>query len=63
MVNGLVVFEGILIVLRDNFENVYVFLNFVRFGFIGNVIIDGLMVDVNVKIIDIEGNLVFEIIS
>lgn len=62
-VNGLVAFEGTSTAPRDNLENVYAFPNPVRPGFTGNVTIDGLTADANVKITDIEGNLVFETTS
>ena len=42
------------------FGDVYVFPNPVRPGFDGNITITGLATDVNVKITDISGNLVFE---
>tara|TARA_R110002072_G_scaffold22615_1_gene79250 strand:- start:69709 stop:72018 length:2310 start_codon:yes stop_codon:yes gene_type:complete len=59
-VNGLVAYKGTATAPRDNLENVYAFPNPVRPGFTGNVTIDGLTADANVKITDIEGNLVFE---
>ena len=62
-INGLVAFEGTATAPRDNLENVYAFPNPVRPGFQGNVTIDGLTADANVKITDIEGNLVFETTS
>ncbi len=62
-VNGLVAFEGTSTAPRDNLENVYAFPNPVRPGFTGNVTIDGLTANANVKITDIEGNLVFETTS
>lgn len=58
--NGLVAYNGTATAPRDNLENVYAFPNPVRPGFEGNVTIDGLTADANVKITDIEGNLVFE---
>jgi len=61
--NGLVAYEGTATTPRDNLENVYAFPNPVRPGFTGNVTIDGLTADANVKITDIEGNLVFETTS
>jgi hypothetical protein len=45
---------------RENLDNVYSFPNPVRPGFEGNVTIDGLTARANVKITDLEGNLVFE---
>ena len=62
-VNGLVAFEGTSTAPRDNLENVYAFPNPVRPNFTGNVTIDGLTADANVKITDILGNLVFETTS
>lgn len=59
-VNGLVAFNGSATAPRDNLENVYAYPNPVRPGFSGNVTIDGLTANANVKITDIEGNLVFE---
>ena len=58
--NGLVAYNGTATAPRENLENVYAFPNPVRPGFEGNVTIDGLTADANVKITDIEGNLVFE---
>lgn len=62
-VNGLVAYEGTATAPRDDLENVYAFPNPVRPGFTGNVTIDGLTENANVKITDIEGNLVFETTS
>jgi streptogramin lyase len=62
-VNGLVAFDGSSTAPRDDLENVYAFPNPVRPGFSGNVTIDGLTDNANVKITDIEGNLVFETTS
>ncbi|MEM7085664.1 MAG: two-component regulator propeller domain-containing protein [Bacteroidota bacterium] len=62
-INGLVAFDGTSTAPRDNLENVYAFPNPVRPGFAGNVTIDGLTANANVKITDIEGNLVFETTS
>jgi len=61
--NGLVAYEGTSTAPRDNLENVYAYPNPVRPGFEGNVTIDGLTARANVKITDIEGNLVFETTS
>jgi len=58
--NGLVAFNGSATAPRDDLENVYAYPNPVRPGFVGNVTIDGLTASANVKITDIEGNLVFE---
>ncbi len=62
-VNGLVAFNGSSTAPRDNLDNVYAFPNPVRPGFTGNVTIDGLTANANVKITDISGNLVFETTS
>lgn len=59
-VNGLVAFNGSATAPRDDLESVYAYPNPVRPGFEGNVTIDGLTASANVKITDIEGNLVFE---
>ncbi|NND88797.1 MAG: ABC transporter substrate-binding protein, partial [Flavobacteriaceae bacterium] len=59
-INGLVAFKGTSTAPQDDLENVYAFPNPVRPGFEGNVIIDGLTANANVKITDIEGNLVYE---
>jgi ligand-binding sensor domain-containing protein len=59
-VNGLVAFNGSSTAPRENLENVYSYPNPVRPGFEGNVTIDGLTARANVKITDLEGNLVFE---
>ncbi|KOS06986.1 hypothetical protein AM493_13810 [Flavobacterium akiainvivens] len=60
---GLVSFKGTSTAPSDNLNNVYVYPNPVRPGFEGDVKISGLMDDVNVKITDIEGNLVYETTS
>ncbi len=62
-VNGLVAFNGTSTAPRDNLDNVYAFPNPVRPGFTGDVTIDGLTANANVKITDISGNLVFETTS
>ncbi len=62
-INGLVAFDGSSTAPRDNLEDVFAFPNPVRPGFAGNVTIDGLTANANVKITDIEGNLVFETTS
>ena len=59
-VNGLVAFNGTATAPRDNLDDVYAYPNPVRPEFSGNVTIDGLTADANVKITDIEGNLVYE---
>ncbi len=57
---GLVAYKGTATAPSDNLENVHAFPNPVRPGFNGNVTIDGLTAQANVKITDITGNLVFE---
>ena len=57
---GLVSYLGSSTKGDDNLENVYVYPNPVRPGYTGTVKISGLMDKVNLKITDIEGNLVFE---
>ncbi len=59
-INGLVAYNGTATAPRDNLEDVYAYPNPVRPGFSGNVTIDGLTADANVKITDIGGNLVYE---
>lgn len=61
--NGLVSYNGTSTAPRDNLEGVYAYPNPVRPSFTGNVTIDGLTARANVKITDIEGNLVFEEVS
>lgn len=60
---GLVSYNGTATKGRENFDNVIVYPNPVRPQFEGNVVITGLMDKANVKITDIEGNLVHESIS
>ena len=60
---GMVSFKGTAIKAADNLENVVVFPNPVRPEFDGNLTITGLTNKANIKITDIEGNLVFEAIS
>ena len=60
---GLVSFKGTATKANDDLNNVYVFPNPVRPGFSGEVNISGLIDKANVKITDIEGNLVFETTS
>lgn len=61
--SGMVSFKGTATSGAENFENVIVFPNPVRPEFNGNVAVSGLMNKSNVKITDIEGNLVHEGIS
>ncbi|MFL9845444.1 type IX secretion system anionic LPS delivery protein PorZ [Flavobacterium rhizosphaerae] len=60
---GLISYKGTSTAPEGDLQNVYVYPNPVRPGFEGEVKISGLMDDVNVKITDIEGNLVFETTS
>ena len=60
---GLVSFKGTSTGAADNLNNVYVYPNPVRPEFVGTVKIAGLIDDANVKITDIEGNLVYETTS
>ena len=60
---GLVAFKGTSTKASDDLSNVYVFPNPVRPGFDGDVNISGLTDNANVKITDIEGNLVYEATS
>lgn len=61
--SGLVSYNGIPTKGLENFENVTVYPNPVRPEYNGNVVITGLMDKANVKITDIEGNLVYETTS
>ncbi len=60
---GLLEFKGTATGPEQNLENVVAFPNPVKPGFNGNVTIRGLTSKANVKITDIEGNLVYEQIS
>ncbi|MGV3460810.1 MAG: two-component regulator propeller domain-containing protein [Flavobacterium sp.] len=60
---GMVSFKGTSTKAADNLDKVYVFPNPVRPGFEGDVNISGLIDKANVKITDIEGNLVHETTS
>lgn len=62
-VNGIVSFKGTAIKASDNLNNVFVYPNPVRPEFTGAVKIAGLLDKADVKITDIEGNLVHEVIS
>ncbi|WP_121665938.1 type IX secretion system anionic LPS delivery protein PorZ [Mesonia aquimarina] len=57
---GLLAFRGTATATADNLENVRAYPNPVRPQYNGLVTIDGLMENANVKITDIEGNLVYE---
>lgn len=60
---GLLAYKGTATAPREDLSNLYAFPNPVRPGFDGNVTIDGLTAQANVKITDIAGNLVFETVS
>lgn len=60
---GLVSFKGTATDPKDNLNNVVVYPNPVRPEFVGTVKITGLIDNANIKIADIEGNLVYETIS
>ena len=60
---GMVSYQGTSTKAEDNLNNVYVFPNPVRPEYNGDVNISGLVDNANVKITDIEGNLVFETTS
>lgn len=60
---GMVSFKGISTDGSDDLKNVKVYPNPVRPGFAGTVKITGLLDNANVKITDISGNLVHEVIS
>lgn len=60
---GLVSFKGTSTAPSDDLSNVYVYPNPVRPGFEGDVKISGLVDSANIKITDIEGNLVYETTS
>lgn len=60
---GMVSFKGIATDAAENLNNVYVYPNPVRPEYSGTVKVSGLIDKANVKIADIEGNLVYEVIS
>lgn len=60
---GLISFKGVATKASEDLNNVYVYPNPVRPEFEGTVKIAGLLDKANVKITDIEGNLVYETIS
>jgi hypothetical protein len=60
---GMVSYAGTSTAAEDDLSQVYVFPNPVRPGFQGDVNISGLIDDANIKITDIEGNLVYETTS
>ncbi|MGX7667326.1 type IX secretion system anionic LPS delivery protein PorZ [Flavobacterium pedocola] len=60
---GMVSFKGVSTKPADDLSHVFVYPNPVRPGYEGTVKISGLIDDANVKITDIEGNLVYETTS
>ena len=60
---GMVSFKGIATDANDNLNNVYVYPNPVRPTYSGTVKVAGLLDKANIKITDIEGNLVYETTS
>lgn len=60
---GIVVYKGISTDGSDDLQNIKVYPNPVRPGFTGTVKITGLLNKANVKITDISGNLVHEVVS
>jgi hypothetical protein len=60
---GMISFKGVATAASDSLNNVYVYPNPVRPEFNGTVKIAGLLNRANVKITDIEGNLVHEAVS
>lgn len=60
---GLVSFRGTATEGASNLENAFIYPNPVRPNYIGTVKVSGLMDQVNVKITDVEGNLVYETTS
>jgi hypothetical protein len=60
---GMISFKGTATQANENLSNVYVYPNPVRPGYAGTVKIAGLLDKANIKITDIEGNLVYETIS
>lgn len=57
---GLISYRGTATMGSDEFKDVYVYPNPVREDFEGDITIRGLVSDVNVKITDISGNIVYE---
>ena len=57
---GIISYKGNSTTGEDDFENVFVYPNPVRPNYYGNIAITGLVSDVNVKITDVTGNIVFE---
>lgn len=57
---GLISYKSTAIDGKDNYGNVYVYPNPVREDYQGEIVVTGLVENVNVKITDINGNIVFE---
>jgi ligand-binding sensor domain-containing protein len=57
---GLISYKSTAIDGKDNFGDVYVYPNPVREDYQGEIVVTGLVENVNVKITDINGNIVFE---
>lgn len=60
---GLISYKGTAIEGKEFFDDVYVYPNPVREDYTGEIVITGLLADVNVKITDISGNIVYETTS
>ena len=60
---GMISFKGVATEATENLNNVYVYPNPVRPSYSGTVKVAGLLDKANIKITDIEGNLVYETIS
>lgn len=60
---GMISFKGVSTEANENLNNVYVYPNPVRPAYAGTVKITGLIDKANIKVTDIEGNLVYEKIS
>jgi len=56
---GMVSYRGTATKGNDNFENLYVYPNPVRENYRGDIIVNGLMQDAQIRITDIAGNLVY----
>ncbi|MEO7977562.1 T9SS type A sorting domain-containing protein [Flavobacterium sp.] len=60
---GMISFKGVATEATENLNNVYVYPNPVRPSYSGTIKVAGLLDKANIKITDIEGNLVYETIS
>jgi hypothetical protein len=61
--HGLISYKGMAIEGKEFFSDVYVYPNPVREDFTGDIVITGLLANINVKITDISGNIVYETTS